>query len=333
MNVTNLSEAIIFSTQDGSNEQSLVSRLHCFGFDNSPGSKYLALTLHASICVFALAFAYVSIFKYYLNSSIVKSLKMISLFGCIIWLINIISWLINWCFGAFNCTNPAHWLLFTLSFYTVCITNFIGYFTIIICFFMRLIKSFDNSMFEISIYKQKLITILIITSCMLAILSILCFIINIFIIGYILFAFGLIIYIVISILILKLMINQMFQFISLFNSNDNDIEMKINQNQDKMKNETFELIVKLIVLYSISLFSTLIIILFQIFLAILVRNEYYSIGNIVNIYICRLIYISEAIINCICLLFQNKIAIKLYNKYCVVCHSLFKKYYMKRLHV
>ena len=90
----------------------------------------------------------------------------------------------------------------------------------------------------------------------------------------------------------------------------------------------FELIIRLIVVYTVSLTSTMVVMSMYAYLFVIFGNQDYGAVRQANIFI-RNIYVSESIICCMVLLFQNVSAKPLYYKFCCICHYVVKQCCLK----
>ena len=86
-----------------------------------------------------------------------------------------------------------------------------------------------------------------------------------------------------------------------------------------LRKQLFELIIRLIVIYAVTLGSTMMVIAMYVYLFFLFGNQDYGAVRQTSIFI-RIVYLSETIISSMALTMQNKTAQPLYYRFCKCCH-------------
>ena len=100
-------------------------------------------------------------------------------------------------------------------------------------------------------------------------------------------------------------------------------------NNKSYNSRSFELLVKLTVIYTTALLSTLIVMLWNTFLSILYGSDNISLANVVVTQV-RLLYALDALVNMLCLLLQSENSQALYQKICLKCHVCMKNACVQR---
>ena len=209
-----------------------------------------------------------------------------------------------------------------------------AYFGFILSFTLRLVNLFQGSAFEIAQIVKRIIQATTIFGFCLIFCSAILYTIYVYFqvygtwfISMILFCFCLILYIVVSIILLKLMINKIDMFTQFTAENNGDsINNSGNCFDDKKKVqiETYfdRLTKRLIVLYSIALFSSLIFecVLIIVFCLDTIGTTNGTFYNIFFEYF-RLLLMIDTIINSACLLLQSQNAAKEYYQICIHCQK------------
>lgn len=305
-------------------------------------------TIHAILCIVSITLYIFAVWKHFLASTLMlKRFNKISILCMTTWTVSNILWMTNFytTFSSFD-----DW---KINFYTELGATYLssfGYYLFIILFGMRIINAFKDSIFEISQKKQKVIRMAAILSATLLFVSftMVIFLIilyytnilyaddiadlaisrHIFIVSTLLLAIDLVGYIIVSIILVKLMIGKMYQVHSFINSNklsstvDSDSMSVTCTAANAVQTSMIEIINRLTVLYTISLFSTMIFVIYLIILMCIlaVYGEYRSeIFPYAMYYFFRIAAISDVIVNSCCLLLQNETGKHLYHKFCTVC--------------
>ena len=199
-----------------SNTGAFVIEHHCFTI-HSPSLIYSAMIIHCLLVIFSITFGFIAIFKYYLKQEQMQStIKYTSIACTSMWIMCGLSFLVNWQ-AAYLCDQL---LLFNVSFYIAGASMGCGYLLQIICFATRLISSFENSIFAITKKTQTNIKITIIFSILMAIIAVGSFAFR-WGIAFFAFGIGLLLYLIISSILVKITIETMIQFIKLIQLNTN----------------------------------------------------------------------------------------------------------------
>ena len=288
---------------------------------------YFITTLHYLVCLIGIMIGLVAIFKFYLRSSMLKVLKICSIICTLSWIVSGIAWIVNW-HATYDCDS---YDLF-ISTQVICgLSMGIGYCLLYVCYVIRVIKSFEDSVFEISVCQKRIFHILGFIFAFLTSITGLLFVFHIFEVGFVMFPITLLFYILVSIMLVKIILSKTFQFFILVTSASTDVQKvskQSNSETEPYNSAVFEIMVRLTVVYSAGLFSTILLCIALIIVSIFTQNDdAVAVNGMVMI--MRLIYMSEQIVNCCCLLFQNKIAKKLYDKQCRICHQFVRQCYVK----
>ena len=259
-----------------------------------------------------------------------KQIRHLCIFCSTIWMIAAIAWNINYlarraCMYS-NCDQ-----IYFASILIAIYGSSLGYFGFILIFILRLENLFQDSAFEIPTSTKKMIQLIIIFCTFVLFCSAILYTIwtyfevtGTWFSSMSLFCFCMILYIIISIILLKLMINKIKMFTKFTTGNNTDgtdIGNCFDEKKAAQITNYFDRLTKrLIVLYSIALFSSLIV---ECVLVIVFCFEYIGITNgtfhSVFYHSFRLLLMIDTIINSICLLLQSQNASKEYYRVCSGC--------------
>ena len=233
-----------------------------------------------------------------------------------------------------------------------------GYCFLVYSFWIRIVNAFKDSLFEISPKTDKILKIFL-SLCILSLFISLIFTIifhtmakNIwifFLVSLVLLVLNMILYITTSIIIVKLMFNKIRQF-SQFVATSQEIDVEINSNNNNsnstgnkcttnrsnsVQHAAHVLIKLLTVLYTVALISSTIILLIIIISVVVMmsigsndtgtgKGSFWRTNMATYMFFAffRLLFMTDSIINCLCLLLQNKRARHLYPKLCFCCKKL-----------
>ena len=320
--------------------------------DTTVVAYWLNLVVYQITALISFTLGCVSIWKYYLKlHKLMKRIQHLCIFCSIIWVIAAIGWNINHltltaCLFS-NCDK-----IYCVSVLFAVYGTSLGYLGFILIFILRLVNLFQDTAFEIPINTRKIIQLIIAFDTLILFCSAILYTIwvyfqvrNTWFIAIVLFFFCLILYIIVSVILLKLMINKIQMFTQFttetninINCNNTNTDGKFsgiakyndmggdNHFDEKKKVQISiyfnRLTKRLIVLYSVALFSSLII---ECILVIAFCLNYIMIENGIfyNIYsqYFRLLFMIDTIINSICLLLQSQNATKEYYHICNGCQK------------
>ena len=297
---------------------------------------WLNLLLYQIVALVSFTFCCVSIWKYYLKlQKVMKWIQHLCIFCSIIWMIAAIAWNINYltvraCLLS-NC-DQVHFASILIAIYG----SLFGYLGFILIFVLRLENLFRDSAFEIPTSTKKMIQLIIVFGACALFCSAVLYTIWIYFevsgtwfTSIILFCFCMILYIIVSIILLKLMINQIRMFTKFTAGKDySSSSLGINGNcfdekkAAQITNYFDRLTKRLIVLYSIALFSSLIVecmllIIFGLYLIEVTNGPFYR----VFFEYFRLVLMIDTIINGTCLLLQSQNATQEYYHICSGCEK------------
>lgn len=306
------------------------------------------VALHYGAYLIALLFSIYGVYKFASSSSeIVKKLKIVSSLGIIFWITSDTTMIINFYLSdaSHSCivsSESDNWLSIQHILFIIT-AQFIeyGYCTLIYSFGLRLEYAFVDTMFEPSQNYKKLIkygsSLILFNN----IAGSLAYLVHLNTISGVLFVFQSLLFVILSIVIVKTIINKMIS-VMLFVAGeqiskdtskhisciDKNKSITAQGKQDAFNSTMMELVVRLTVLYTFAFLSTILLILFVIVdnIISLRATEYRNLMN----FIIRLVFICEQICNCICLVYQNKFAQQLYHKNCCICHSMVEKCCLQR---
>ena len=144
-------------------------------------------------------------------------------------------------------------------------------------------------------------------------------------------------YIVLNLLLMKIMISKLLSYAAFQNvaigggaNNNNNNNNDNNNNNNNISGHLYQKIIKLFVVYSTAILSTIIGTVF-VFLWLLILNES---DNIIYLQMTfRLSFYIDHIFNIICLLYQHDVADGLYKKTCCICHRCITNICQNMFHV
>ena len=314
-------------------------------FEKNDNLLGMILSIYYITYIISMFICSVSIFIYYLpNKEILFSIKLSSIICIISYGIGNTAWTLN-----VNCSLvTASWLLaneskdtcYTISQFIALYAMGFGYCFFFCSFWLRLINSFKDSMFEISDKKQKWMKIFVWISMTTMLVSLLLKIIYdlsnkkyiyFFVFSLILLIVDMVGYIGASVTIVKLMFTKIRQFTQFVTDRDN-INIEINDS-NPIEREAHQLIELLTRLYTVALVSSTIVLFINIICVIVIvsisrddmdRRQGQSIwrtnlGTYMFFSFFPLLLIIDSIINCLCLLLQINNAKHLYPKLCFCC--------------
>ena len=230
------------------------------------------------------------------------------------------------------------------------------------CFTIRLIKAFDQSLWRISSVCRKIIYTMIFLIALFGFSGLVFFIngIKTIPLGLLCFSTALIVHILVALSMLILMVFKMYSFLifvhgskssnnnstsnsdctrntaacantginSISNDHESRVDIKDPNKDILLHTKILELITRLVVVYAVSLMSSLVVIFMYIHLYVLFGNQDYAAVRQTNIFV-RIIYISECIISCMVLAMQNASAQPLYYRFCKICHVAIERCCLK----
>ena len=313
--------------------------------DGLPYVERSLTIINDSLCLISIIVCLIIIFKYYVPiKTIIKPVKYCSILATTFWMLSNILWVINWHYETLLITstmivdeypNEIFWYSLIFAQYT----QGMGYMFFSLSFYFRIIHSFKESIFEISSCCQiKVVCSFVLFCIMFTVVVILrakclytCSVITT--IHTIFGLFSSIMYIIGSIIGVRIMITKLFQFkqliqsvsIATYASSHMHIQSNHDSNSQTIK-ALYKIIKKISVLYLFALLSTIsVICLLIVFLIITMAVDgariNWSSGDLVItiVYSYRTLVVIDCILNTICLFLQNDIANPLYQKYCHVC--------------
>lgn len=297
---------------------------------------YPTTAINHLLCLISLVMALLIIYRYYTSTkSIINKVRYSSTAATIFWTLSNIAWVINWHHEPFFCANYYNLTfskniivsdqIFMYSRQIAILTQATGYFFFALSFLYRLIYSFKDSFFQISnCCKNSAIFGLVTMPSMFVVALIFN---TIWFLQYefetILTMFlcvGMIIYIIASIIAVRVLIIKLFQFKTF-------IEGKKQKVNNRAAQDLYKLIKRLTVLYLVALLSTLgmffivVVFVIMVFVLYVIESIVYweTVPIIIIVFMFRGLAVVDSTINIICLFFQNDVASSMYYKYCAVC--------------
>ena len=222
--------------------------LSVFHLSRQPWFINLGTTLHCIGCLISLTIAYVAIFKhYYQSKSMLKQLKYTSILCILVWTISNLSWLTTYILHP-RYNEKVSFARYAASHVTAAIATHLtslGYYLFILSFAMRVFYSFKDSLFETSKQQQKSTIIAAVLGIIILFISFVLKIlaltmdhikqintifnlesVHVWLLSTGLLAIGMILYLITSLMLLKVMITKMYDFAQ-FISGDADSTEKV----------------------------------------------------------------------------------------------------------
>ena len=297
---------------------------------------WLSLSLYQIASLISFTLCCVSIWRYYLElDKVMKWIQYGCIFCSIMWMIAAIAWNVNnlsirVCFSSNSICDQIYFASVLIAIYGASLGNF-GFISI---FMLRLINLFQDSAFEITTITKTAIQFTAVFGMVVLFGSALLHVIHLYFglqyawfISMIMLLFCTLLYIIASIVLLKLMINKIRMFTQFTvganttNITNDDSANCFNEKQKFQISNYFDRLTKrLTVLYSIALFSSLIVeCITAIFFYFIIMDA--TNGTIEAVFFenFRLLLMIDTIINSICLLLQSQNATKEYYRVCSGC--------------
>lgn len=206
--------------------------------------NYLGISVHCIVCLISIIIGYVSIFKhYYKSKSMLKQLKYISISCIIVWTVSNISWLIAYLLYRrhHETISFAQYAASHIASAMAIHSSALGYFLFVISFAMRVYYSFKDSVFEMSQQLQRLIVIAAILGIVILVVSFGLKILSlsmprieaintifglgslqVWLVSTVVLALGMILYLVMSLILLKTMVKKMRGFAQFVSRNESN---------------------------------------------------------------------------------------------------------------
>ena len=233
--------------------------LSVYHLSRQPWFINLGTTFHCVGCLVSLTIAYVAIFKhYYQSKSMLKQLKYTSILCILVWTVSNLSWLATYIlYPRYN--EKVSFARYAASHVSEAIATHLtslGYYLFILSFAMRVFYSFKDSLFETSKQQQKSTIIAAVLGIIILFISFVLKIlaltmdhikqintifnlesVHVWLLSTGLLAIGMILYLITSLMLLKVMITKMYDFAE-FISGDMNSTKKI---QIRMSSPTTDL--------------------------------------------------------------------------------------------
>ena len=295
---------------------------------------YGVIGVYSAMCLISTVIGFYAVIVHYWSSKnahdIIFEIRLWSILGTIFFVLFDYDSVVDVYF-AMKCDLSPNSYLAKYDYYGS-ILNAMGLYTIYFLFVLKLKHSFKDSLFNVSHVK-------IISLTIFGIIGFTCYIIGFIILivtspdseqvvtdvaalGAILSGIGLIFYIFGNILLCKTLISTLYAFIKYENEDNTTL------NKD---DEMFQSFVRLIVVYTCAISSTVIIVAIWVF-SFFVFNAYENV-ILLNQWAMwfRALLILDNIVNICCLLFQNVSALTFYKHTCCLCHSCVMKIAQRRI--
>ena len=314
--MSNYTSTIDFATTEpvsSNNFDDVYPGLDCILTDSSE-EMYAIIGIYCFLCLIPTVISLHAIFGHYCSSKqdLMSEIRFWSILSTVSFLIFDYDAVIDVYFAMKCDLSPNSYLSKYDEYGSTFIT--IGFYSLYFLFILKLKHGFKDSLFDVS--KTYIISLTMfgiigfICSIIAYILSILTFENS----SLALLSIGIIFYVCGNILLSKTMVSTLYAFIK-FKNRDKTV---LNKN-----GEMFQAFVRLIVVYTCSISSTVIT------LAILMTTSFILSENVIlfNQWAMwyRALLIGDHIINICCLLFQNASAFTFYTKSCCLCHSCVMK--------
>ena len=184
-------------------------------FNHSQILLISVLIIHYILVLFIISIAIYSIRRYCFppknlkrSLKMLRSLQIVSILCTIMWVISDIGWIL-----VSHASYICYELFWIISINISQISMLFSYLLLLICFIIRVINAFKDSIFEVNKCKQITLKIVVIFAVFIAIFGIILTLFKIYSIGYICLSISLIIYIITSIIVVKTIISKLFQFL------------------------------------------------------------------------------------------------------------------------
>ena len=300
---------------------------------NSEFVLCLMISLHYLACVINMSTGIYAICKYYIKiqTDMLLSLRLSCVICTLLFILSDIDTAIDFTFAVQCNKHSYNW---TTKYDALgSIFSVLSYFFLSYIFIYKIYLSFKDSIFALS----RSTIIFLASFCV--ILTIIVFAdrclryAGVITSGYITVIIGLILYIIINLLLMKILISKLllyaaFQKVAIRGSANSNNNNNINNNNNDISTRLYQTIIKLFIVYSTAILSTIIGTAF-VFIWLLILN---ASGNVIYLQMTfRLSFYIDHLFNIICLLYQHDAADGLYKKTCCICHRCITKICQKNM--
>lgn len=305
----------------------------CKGGMQVYGSKpilYSMGVLHFAVACIGISLNLLGISQYYrcgheTQIPAIKKIQITAMFAAIFWSISLTCFVVNW-YASCVIGDRSDGYLFSISDIIAAVCLVCGYVCFYVSFGFRVIGSFKDSMFAVSPRLIKAFYTSIILSICFGITVGIAILFRWVLILSILYILGFLSYVIISVTIVKILITKCISFYTLLNNTLAIENAGPNNSRRILAKQLLTLVCKLLVLYTLTFVSSLIVMAFIILAGSVGFCCLYSMEMTVIYFIHRIVYMTDIIVSSICLFLQNDFGEHVYLKYCNRCNNFFYRH-------
>ena len=324
--MSNYSSTIAYASSKDIDDIDAYQRLNCIMVESTI-EMYIVIGVYSLMCLISTVIGAYAVIAHYCSSKnvqdIIFEIRLWSILGTISFVLFDYDSLSDVYFAMKCDLSPNSYMSRYDSYGSI--LNATGLYSIYFLFVLKLKHSFKDSLFNVSQIKVISLTIFGIigfTCCITGFIILIVTSEQEATLGNILAGLGLMFYIFGNILLCKTLISTLYAFVK-YKNEDNTI---LNTN-----NAMFQSFVRLIVVYTCAISSTVIIVAIWVF-SFFVFNAYENV-ILLNQWAMwfRALLILDNIVNICCLLFQNVTALTFYKNTCCLCHKCVMKIAQRRI--